>query len=277
MTRPRYDLHTHTTASDGRLSPRELVREAQRSQLRALAITDHDTVEGIDEAWREAETVGLDLISGIEVSANCDGASVHVLGLYIRHDEPWLKEFLSQARERRLERIHRILQKLSGEGIHIGPEEVSARSAHGTIGRPHVAEVLVERGVVADAAEAFARYLGYGAPAYVGYEKITLRDAIELIRRAGGVASLAHPGLLERDDLIPGMVDEGLQAIEVYHCDHSAETVSHYRQLASRFGLLTTGGSDFHARDGKGSTELGCAELTEEALERIRRLASSTS
>lgn len=267
-----YDLHTHTTASDGRLRPRELVHEAVRKGVRAFAVTDHDTVEGVDEARDEATRLGLELIPGIEVSATCAGISVHVLGLFIRHREPWLTEFFAQARERRIERIHRIVEKLAGEGIEIESSEVFAKSSHGTVGRPHVAEVLVERGFVATAAEAFDRYLGHRAPAYVGYEKITCRDAIELIRRAGGVASLAHPGLLEQDSIIPKMVDAGLQAIEVFHSEHSPSKVSEYLGIAARHQLLITGGSDFHAADGAGRT-LGCPELSKGALERLRAAA----
>jgi len=272
-----YDLHTHTTASDGRLGSAELVRKAIEESLSALAVTDHDTVEGIDPARAEAErsAKALEVIAGIEVSANYNDESVHVLGLFVRHREPWLVEFLSQAQERRIERIHRIVAKLDAIGIHIEPEDVFAKSTHGTVGRPHVAEVMVDQGVVSSFSEAFDRYLGHGAPAYVGYEKVTLRDATELIRRAGGVASLAHPGLLKRDQLIPGMVDDGLQALEVYHSEHGQKLAARYLDMAKRLGLLVTGGSDFHTLDGHGPTKLGCRELTREALEKIRETAKN--
>jgi predicted metal-dependent phosphoesterase TrpH len=275
MTRPLYDLHTHTTASDGRLSPAELVRKAVREKLTALAVTDHDTVDAIDAAREEAahSDPSLEIIAGIEVSANYEDASVHVLGLFVRHREPWLVEFFAQARERRIERIHRILAKLDAVGVHVEAQDVFAKSTHGTVGRPHVAEVLVDRGVVSTFSEAFDRYLGHGAPAYVGYEKVTLRDATDLITRAGGVASLAHPGLLERDELIPKMAEQGLQAIEAYHTDHSPELAARYVQTAERLGLLVTGGSDFHTEDGNGPTRLGCPELTAEAFEKIRQAA----
>jgi predicted metal-dependent phosphoesterase TrpH len=271
-----HDLHSHTTASDGRLSSIELVRKALREDVSSLAVTDHDTVDGIDAARSEAaSSKGLEIIAGIEVSANYEDASVHVLGLFVRHREPWLVEFFSKARQRRIERIHRILEKLEAVGVHIEAEDVFAKSSHGTVGRPHVAEVLVERDVVSSFSEAFDRYLGHGAPAYVGYEKVTLRDATELITRAGGVASLAHPGLMKRDELIPKMVDDGLQALEVYHSEHPPELASHYLQMASRLGLLVTGGSDFHTLDGPGATSLGCPELTTEALEKVREAAAT--
>jgi predicted metal-dependent phosphoesterase TrpH len=266
-----YDLHTHTTASDGRLRPRELVREAAQHGVRAFAITDHDTVEGVDGAQDEAAKLGVELIPGIEVSASYETTSIHILGLFIRHRESWLVDFFTQARERRIERIHRILEKLARQGVEIEPAEVFAKSTHGTVGRPHIADVLVERGIVASTTEAFDRYLGLRAPAYVGYDKITYRDAIDLIRQAGGVASLAHPGLIEQDDIIPKLVDAGLQALEVFHCEHSPRKIKEYLELTSRHGLLVTGGSDFHA-DGAGTT-LGCPELSERAFDALRRAA----
>ena len=267
------DLHTHTTASDGRLSSEELVQKADEENVSSFALTDHDTVDGIDSAREAAAKLsnnGLEIIAGIEVSANFEDASVHVLGLFVRHQEPWLIDFFSVARERRIERIHLILEKLETVNVHVEAADVFAKSSHGTVGRPHVAEVLVDRGFVSSFSEAFDRYLGHGAPAHVGYEKVTLRDATDLIQRAGGVASLAHPGLLKRDELIPKMVDDGLQAIEAYHSDHPPELASHYVQMSARLGLLVTGGSDFHRLDGPGPTSLGCPELTSEALEKVR-------
>jgi hypothetical protein len=252
-----------------------LVREATRRGVSHLAVTDHDTVAGLEEAIETAAGEGLELIPGIEVSATGDGTSVHVLGLFIKHREPWLVDFFSEAQRRRVDRIHRILQKLAELGVQLEAEEVFAKSSHGSVGRPHVAEVLVERGLVPSYAEAFDRYLGQRAPAYVGYEKITTADAIEIIRRAGGVASLAHPGLMERDTIIPPMVEEGLQAIEVYHSEHAPETAARYRELARAHGLLITGGSDFHAIDGAGKATLGCPELTAEAFEAVRKAARS--
>ncbi len=273
MVRALYDLHSHTTASDGRLSSAELVRKAIKENLTALAVTDHDTVDGIDAAREETAAHsenGPEIIAGVEVSANYEDASVHVLGLFVHHREPWLVDFFSKARERRIERIHWILAKLEAVGIYIEAADVFAKSTHGTVGRPHVAEVLVDRHVVSSFAEAFDRYLGHGKPAYVGYEKVTLRDATDLITRAGGVASLAHPGLLERDELIPKMVGDGLQALEVYHNDHPPELAARYLEMAKRLGLLVSGGSDFHTTEGHGPTSLGCRELTTEALEKIR-------
>ncbi|MGH9320330.1 MAG: PHP domain-containing protein [Vicinamibacteria bacterium] len=268
-----YDLHLHTTASDGKLPPRELVRAAKSSGLRAISITDHDTVDGIPEAIEEAAAAGIELVPGVEVSANFGEASVHVLGLFIQYREPWLERFFSEASRRRIDRVHQITRKLGKLGIDIDPEAVFARSTHGTVGRPHVAEVLVERGVVSTMSEAFERFLGQDGPAYVGYERVTLKDAVDLIRRAGGVASLAHPVLLGDDSLIPQMVGDDLQAIEVFHKDHTPEKAAEYGALASELGLLATGGSDFHRSEDGEPPCLGCRELTEEAFERVRASA----
>jgi predicted metal-dependent phosphoesterase TrpH len=166
-----------------------------------------------------------------------------------------------------------MVRRLSRLGIEIDADAVFARSSHGTVGRPHVAEVLVARGVVRTMKEAFDRYLGQDCPAYVGYEKVTLRDAVDLIRRAGGVASLAHPVLLRDDSLIPRMVEDDLQAIEVFHKDHTPEKAAEYDVLASSLGLLQTGGSDFHRSEDGEAPRLGCPELTEAAFERVRASA----
>lgn len=269
-----YDLHTHTTASDGRMTPVELVRSARKAGVAALAVTDHDTVAGLDEAEEEARRSGVELIPGIEVSATAHATSVHILGLFIRPREAWLGEFFDTAARERLERIHRIVDKLASLGVHVEASEVFAKSTHGTVGRPHVALVLVERGIVSSYSEAFDRYLGQSAPAYVSFEKLTTKEAIALVRRAGGVSSLAHPGLLGRDELLPEMVDEGLQAIEVYHGEHSPGLAERYLDFARTHGLLVTGGSDFHAIDGAGRGTLGCPELGRDAVERLRRAAA---
>lgn len=265
-----YDLHAHSTASDGTLSPTELVGMAHAHGLRALALTDHDTVAGVPEALAEAEALGIELVPGVEVSANFGKVPIHVLGLFVEHREPWLVEFFEEASRRRIDRVHEMVGKLGKLGIDITPEEVFARSSHGTVGRPHVAEVLLERGVVTTLKEAFTEYLAEDGPAYVGYDKVSFEDAVDLIQRAGGLASLAHPYVLENDDLIPEMTS--LPALEVYHKDHSPEQVAGYEALASELGLLATGGSDFHRPSGE-MPELGCARLDEEAFERLRAAA----
>jgi predicted metal-dependent phosphoesterase TrpH len=272
--RALYDLHSHTTASDGKLRPRELVRLAEREGLRALAITDHDTVDALDEATEEARSVGLELVPGVEVSASFGSVPIHVLGLFIRHREAWLRKFFAEAAARRIDRVRTIVAKLAREGVAVEAEAVFARSTHGTVGRPHVAELLVERGYVASLGEAFDRYLAEDRPAFVGYEKVTLEDAVELIHRAGGIASLAHPGLLDDTALVPRMADAGLPGLEVFHREHKPEQVSAFEELAANRGLFLTGGSDFHYHDGAVGPALGCPALTEDAFARLKAAAS---
>ncbi len=267
-----YDLHAHTTASDGTLSPRELVRLAKEHELRAFAVTDHDTVDGIPAAREEAESLGVELVPGVEISASFGDVPIHVLGLFIEYREPWLVEFFAEAAERRIDRVHEMVAKLAKLGIDIDPEEVFARSSHGTVGRPHVAEVLLERGVASSLTDVFARFLGEGCPAYVGYEKVSLEQALALIERAGGIASLAHPYVLDNDGLIPEMVSSGLPGLEVYHRDHSPEQIAGYESLANEHGLLETGGSDFH-RPSEEIRQLGCPHLSQDAFEQLRAAA----
>ncbi len=271
-SRGLYDLHAHTTASDGTLSPAELVRMASELGLRALAVTDHDTVEGVPEAIAEADALGIELVPGVEISANFGDVPVHVLGLFVEYREPWLVEFFAEAGKRRVERVRQMVEKLVKLGVDIEPESVFARSSHGTIGRPHVAEVLLERGVVSSLKEAFVRFLAVDAPAYVGCETVSLEQAVALIQRAGGLASLAHPYVLDDDGIIADMAASRLPALEVYHRDHTPEKVAAYEVLAEELSLLATGGSDFHRPNGD-DHELGCPQLTEEAFERLRAAA----
>jgi predicted metal-dependent phosphoesterase TrpH len=268
-----YDLHAHTTISDGKLSPTELVRLAKAQDLKALAITDHDTVEGVAEAKGEADGLSLEIVAGVEVSAHFGDAPVHILGLFVDELDPELNDFFVQAKRRRVDRVRLMCQKLRKLGLDIDADAVFAKSSHGTVGRPHVAEVLIESGQAADIPDAFGRFLGDGGPAYVGYEKVTLDNAIDLIRRAGGIASLAHPGLLVDDTPIPDMAAGGLHALEVYHCDHTSEKIARYERLVEELGLLRTGGSDFHRQLGDDPPRLGCSELTEEAFEKLRAAA----
>ena len=268
-----YDLHAHTTTSDGKLSPTELVRLAKAQDLKALAITDHDTVEGIAEAKGEADGLSLEIVAGVEVSAHFGDAPVHILGLFVDELDPELNVFFVEASRRRVDRVLQMCQKLEKLGVDIDADAVFAKSSHGTVGRPHVAEVLIESGQVADIPEAFGRFLGEDGPAYVGYDKVTLEDAVDLIRRAGGIASLAHPGLLVDDTPISDMAASGLHALEVYHCDHTPEKVARYERLVQELGLLKTGGSDFHRQTGDTPPRLGCSELTEEAFQQLRAAA----
>lgn len=248
----RIDLHMHTSASDGLLGPADLVRAVQAADLQVFSVTDHDTVDALAEVESNAQRLGLRLIPGIELSAMWRKVEFHILGYFVDPRDAALLTFLRARREARRTRLQTMLNRLRPLGIVIEAEEVLARAVDGNVGRPHLARVLVQRGFVASTDEAFDRYLAEGKPAYVPRPEVTVVDAIRVIHEAGGLASLAHPGLHNRDEAIPDLVSARLDAIEVYHVNHSPGLSTHYRRLAERQGLLVTGGSDFHgatARD----------------------------
>jgi predicted metal-dependent phosphoesterase TrpH len=216
--------------------------------VRVLAITDHDSTEGLAEAFDEASRhPGLAIVPGLEI--NCDvegGAEIHVLGYLVDHEAPWFREFLREQRAERAGRVHRIAARLAELGMPIDPSEVFAVAGEGAPGRPHVAQVMVKRGYVKSVREAFDRYLRSDGPANVPRRRLTPAQAIDVILRAGGVPVLAHPGLADRDAMIPELVEAGLQGIETYYPEHSPRQVRAYLDLCRRFDLVATGGSDYH-------------------------------
>ena len=241
------DLHTHTTASDGTLSPRELVRAAARRGVRVLAVTDHDSTDGLRDALAEAEQHRpLTIVPGLEINCDVPGAEVHVLGYLVDHEAAWFQDFLREQRAERVARVHRIAARLAELGLPIDPAEVFAIVKEGSAGRPHVAQVMVQRGYVKSVREAFDRYLHVNGPANVPRKRLTPAEAVRIIRRARGVPVFAHPGLADRDALIPELVEAGLMGIEAIYAEHSAAQTAHYQDLCRRHGLVATGGSDYH-------------------------------
>lgn len=247
------DLHSHTTASDGSLPPRELVRKAAQQGVRVLAITDHDSTDGLAEAIDEAaKHPPLQIVPGLEI--NCDvpagpggaAAEIHVLGYCVEWEAAWFQDFLREQREERRQRVYRIAERLAELGMPIEPDEVFALVKEGSAGRPHVAQVMVKRGYVKTVREAFDRYLHAGGPANVLRRRLTPADAVEIIRRARGVPVLAHPGLAGRDDMIHELVQAGLMGIETYYPEHSASQTARYHEMCKTLGLVATGGSDYH-------------------------------
>jgi len=246
------DLHSHTDQSDGTFTAAELVAEATRIGLKALAITDHDTMSGYDQAVPYAEAAGLRLICGIELSTKYQGVSVHLLGYFpAEMPPPEFREWLAFLLESRRDRNRRLIQKLVSLGIPITLEEVEAYGKTLTA-RPHFARVLIDKGYAKDMQDAFDQFLDEKGRGYVQRHDIPIQEAIDRIRGAGGVSSLAHPVRVAKNqwDVLGRYVGElaemGLQAVEVYHSDHSPENVSYYKSLAERFELGMTGGSDFH-------------------------------
>ncbi len=246
------DLHLHTTASDGVLSPSQMVRYAKAKGLQAIAITDHDTIEGCEEGLSEGERIGFEVIPGIEISAEYSPGSMHILGFFLDIHHPLLNERLEYLQKARAERNPKIVSKLNELGIEVTYEEVLKASGGGQVGRPHFANVLLEKKVVRSFQEAFDRFLKKGSPAYVDKFRFTSKEALGFINEAKGVSVLAHPNTLGvngysgLEKLILQLVKEGLQGIEVYYPEHSSVEVAQYKTLAERYGLVSTGGTDYH-------------------------------
>jgi hypothetical protein len=256
------DLHTHSTASDGTSSPAEVVRIAKRIGLRAVALTDHDTLDGVEEAAREAKHLGVEFVPGCEISLDGVPGTFHMTGVDIDPSDPILRERLDFVRKGREGRNAEMVEKLSALGIPVTMQEVAAEAGGDVVGRPHFARVLVKRGVVKDFKEAFDRFLGKGRAAYAERERLPLPEAIGAIHGAGGVAILAHPYTVaiadpaEYERWLREMADGGLDGIETVYTEHSAADERHYRELAGRCGLLESGGSDYHGEN-KANTEVG--------------------
>ena len=266
------DLHTHTTASDGRDAPAVLVKRAAQRGIHVLAVTDHDTVAGCAAAADEAAARAVQLVPGIEVTCVLEHVDVHVLGYFIDVSNEPLLAFLADQRRLRLDRVREIVARLAAHGIHLDVDVILApglEDGSKAAGRPWVARALVDVGQVATVSEAFDRWLGRGRPAFVPRVGVPPPVVFEHLHAAGGIASLAHPGLTRCDEHIPGFVEAGLDAIEVYHTKHDEEATERYRVLADRLGVAVTGGSDYHGDQAHGAAALGDAELPAEAFERL--------
>ncbi|MDQ0059564.1 PHP domain-containing protein [Paenibacillus harenae] len=251
------DLHTHTTASDGLHSPTDIVQFAKAAGLSAVAITDHDTIAGVAEAIVAGERIGVRVVPGVEVSTVAGGQDIHILGYFTDgSDKQWLAR-LASLRDVRNHRNDMIVSRLNELGVSITMDDVreAARSKQAasdssekafSIGRPHIAEVLIRQGVVSTMSEAFDKYLASGAAAYVNPPRLTPFEAVDWIHEAGGTSVIAHPGLYGDDELVEAIAKHGANGIEVFHSDHGAEEESRYAELAAKYGLIVTGGSDFH-------------------------------
>ncbi|MGM0423576.1 MAG: PHP domain-containing protein [Thermodesulfobacteriota bacterium] len=245
------DLHTHSSASDGTLSPAELVQEALSSGLKALALTDHDTTNGLQEARQAAQEQGLELIPGCELSVEFRQGQLHILGLWLPWEPRQLKSTLQNLRDKRHSRNERILAKLQNLGLDLEYGQVKELAGEASIGRPHIARVLLENGYVTSIQEAFDRYIGPQGAAYVPKDKLGPAEAIQVLRQEQATVILAHPYTLELPlpDLareIQGFKELGLQGLEVYYPDHTQEQIRDYLQLAQDMDLLISGGTDFH-------------------------------
>ena len=242
------DLHVHTICSDGTLTPEEVVEEAVKQGLRAVAITDHDCVDAVKAAQRLGASRGVYVIPGIELSGYLDPNEIHILGLFINVNDSHLLRKLEEMKRDRVARVSAMVERLDGLRVHIDSQEVLDLAGSSPPGRMHVAEVIHKKGYCTDIQEVFNKYLGDGGPAYVPKKTITVQQAIELILSTGGVPVYTHPGLAMRDDLIPYLVEWGIQGLEVYYPTHTPSQVERYLQIARKYNLAVSGGSDFHGQ-----------------------------
>ncbi len=265
----RIDLHTHTTASDGLLSADALVELAKHAGVTVLAVCDHDSTESVDAAIAAGVSLGVEVIPAVEINTDVETFEVHMLGYYLDHRQGWFQQYLETMRDGRVDRAERMVGKLNSLGIALDFAQVQAL-AQGAIGRPHVARALVEAGAVQSTEEAFERYIGRSGPAYVERLKVTPQEAIQVIRKANGIPVLAHPGWGIRDEMIPSLVEAGLEGLEVYYPDHAPDTVAHWLGIATQFGLLTTGGTDFHGGTLATRVAVGSQYVPPEVVERLK-------
>ena len=260
------DLHSHSTASDGSCAPAEVIRAAQKNGLAAIALTDHDTTDGLAEAVEEGKRIGVRVVAGVELSAVEEDLETHILGLHLSDIAP-IDSKLAALRDMRRDRAIKIVELLNSGGVRITFASVLEQAAGAAIGRPHVARALIAEGWAVDSRDAFDRYLGTGRPGYVGKERLSVTDAIALIHRAGGLAVVAHPSHAGTRERIEALVNQGLDGIEVKHPSHSNEDVLRLSALVEHFKLVPSGGSDWHG-GAAGQRTLGVMRVPGEWLDR---------
>jgi predicted metal-dependent phosphoesterase TrpH len=272
------DLHTHTTASDGRCTPAELVARASAAGVTVLSVTDHDTVAGCAAAAAAADGAAIHFVPGIEITAVRDEGDVHVLGYFIDRESPGMLAFLAGQRRRRLDRVRQMIQRLTACGVGLDADAIlqpgiddPTRAA----GRPWIARALVAGGFVKTTSEAFDVWLSPGRPAFVPREGASTADVLERIHDAGGIASIAHPGLLRHDAWMPELAAAGLDALEAYHPKHDRRATARYCEMARELNLAVSGGSDYHADESHGAAVPGSVSLPREAFDQLLRRAAT--
>lgn len=266
------DLHVHSTASDGTVKPQQIVQQAHEIGLSAISLTDHDTIDGIQPAVQAASGIrGLEVIPGIEINTTWNKSEIHVLGYYIDVSSDELRNAIDYLKQAREERAREIIKKLGKMGIFLSFERILEFAPSGTIGRPHIAQAMVDAGYVPSIKEAFENYLDSGKPAYVPRYKIAPFRAIEVIKKAGGVPVLAHPGLVNNDDLVFDLIENGILGIEVYYPKHTQEMIRKYSLLCDEHGLIKTGGTDYHG-PGMEYPPLGTVRVSIQTVAELKKL-----
>ncbi len=266
----RVDLHSHSTASDGKLRPSEVVYLAARLGIGTLGLTDHDTTDGIAEAQQAGRDHGVQVIAGVEINSEGEHGDAHILGYLLDPCEPLLQEQLLAIRDARVGRAKGMLKKLAAMGMPIEWTRVLAMAGDASsIARPHIARAMVEAGYVASVQEAFDKYIDTKGPAYVNRLRLTMAEAVGAIHKAGGVAVFGHPALSRLVHLIPQLVEAGLDGVEVYYPKHTPEQRAELLDLAERYNLVVTGGSDFHSLDDPSHAPLGSVDVPESVVENL--------
>jgi predicted metal-dependent phosphoesterase TrpH len=268
------DLHLHTNFSDGTFTPEELVLEGQKTGLSCLAMTDHDTVEGCERGAAAAANVKMEFIAGTELTAEHNDTELHVLGYFLDTQNKKLLKEISKFQIVRQNRIHEMVAHINQMGIPLEVESVFALANCKSPGRPHVARAMVKAGLVKHLDEAFERFLKKGRPAWVPKSKISALEAIELVHQAGGLAVMAHPGLNRTDEIIPALVDAGMDGIECFHTKHSTTMSERYLEIADKYNLLVTGGSDCHGYS-KNKPLIGTVRLPYEHVEKLKEIRAA--
>ena len=259
------DLHLHTFYSDGKLSPEELILKAKLNGIDTLSITDHDSVEGVEEAIHYGKLNDLEIIPGVELSSEYKGQEVHVLGYFMNYKEPRFLDYLASFRVKRLRRAEKIVERLNSMNINITINDVLSKAkGDASIGRPHIAFALLEANVVSNYNEAFFKYIGDNKPAYVKKPNINTADAVKLITETGGLSFIAHPGKAIRDNFIIELIEQGVDGIEIIHPSHTRDDIGYFLDVTGQYFLLESGGSDFHGGRMNDDTILGnyCIPVT---------------
>jgi hypothetical protein len=268
------DLHIHTYYSDSTFSPEEVVSCAKEKGLSAIAICDHDSMEGIASCIEAGKISGVEIIPGVELTVEKLDAEIHLLGYFIDYKSASFNTELKKMRNARVDRIRKMVDKLSREGIEVDAEKVLKSAGRGSVGRLHLAQEILKTGQVSGFKEIFEKYIGFAKPCYFSSLRFTPREAIEAIRSVGGVPVLAHPATIGKDEYIPELVEYGLRGIEIYHTDHKPSMVKRYEGIAKEHGLLVTGGSDCHGM-GKGRVLIGTVKVPYEIVDRLKEEADA--
>jgi predicted metal-dependent phosphoesterase TrpH len=266
----KVDLHMHTNYSDGQHSPEELIIKVKEAGIDMISITDHDTVDGIDEGVEFGQQKGIEVIPGLEISSDIKDREVHILGYFFDPKNRELEEYLKFFRAERIKRAARIAEKLNALGLEINLDDIMEVAKNSAVGRPHIAKAMVKKGLVSNYFEAFSKYIGNGCPAYERKVHVSPRSAFKIISDAGGLSFIAHPGNLP-DVIMMELIEAGLDGIEVIHPSHLPHQIKHYRGIVNEYFLLESGGSDFHGGDRNDYTNLGKYTTSITKVEAMRK------